>query len=280
MQKNNKVPKVSILLPTHNGAKWVRSAIESVLVQDYSEFELIVIDDASTDNVAAVVRDLAKNDSRVHYIKNEVNLGIQKTLNKGIALARGKYIARIDDDDMWSDIHKLGAQVEFLETHPDYMLVGTGTVIVNEEGNELFRFLAPETDNDIRKILLFRNCFTHSSVMFRSDIVRALRGYREDEETRHIEDYELWLRMGTKGKLHNLPLFSVRFMMRRGAISARYKPVQLYHALRIISRYRVYYRFYPLAWLFALVRYVGYRIFLFFPGFIQQLIVRIYKQGC
>jgi len=271
-------PRVSILLPTHNGAKWIESSIESVLNQSYSHFELIVINDASTDDTEAIVHGFVHKDARVIYIANEINLGIQKTLNKGLQLARGEYIARIDDDDVWIEEDKLERQVNFLDTHLDHVLVGTGTIVVNEEGAELFRFSPPPTDEGVRNRLLFKNCFTHSSVMFRKEVALSGGGYREDAVARHVEDYELWLRLGVKGKLGNLPMHGVRFMLRSGAIGARYKLLQLKNAIRLIQMYKQYYYRSFLAIIFAYIRYVGYVLLEKLPKSFQRRVFSFYKK--
>ena len=218
--------KVSIILPTYNGSRFIQRSIESILLQSFADFELLVIDDGSTDSTAEIIQEATRSDSRIVYLKNEKNLGIQKTLNKGLRAAKNEYIARIDDDDLWVDEDKLKKQVEFLDTHPDYVLVGTGVIIQNEEGAELFSFLNPQTDEEIRKKILGKNCFTHSSVMFRKSAAIKFGGYDESQETRHIEDYDLWLKLGTIGKIANLPCYSVRFTLRPGNISSKNKIVQ------------------------------------------------------
>ena len=198
---------ISIILPTYNGAGRIQEALLSVLGQSYLHWELLVVDDGSTDNTEELVKDLPCNEKRIIYIKNESNLGIQQTLNKGLKEAKGEYIARIDDDDMWIDKDKLLKQVEFLEKNKDCVLVGTGLVAVNEEGKEIFRTFNPELDAIIRNKILSKTCFTHSSVMFRKALAMQLGGYSELSEVRHIEDYDLWLKMGTVGKLANLPIY-------------------------------------------------------------------------
>lgn len=271
-------PRVSVLLPTHNGAAWIMRAIESVLGQTYSDLELIVINDASTDNTESVVEQFVHKDKRVVYVKNETNLGIQKTLNRGLQLARGEYIARVDDDDIWAENDKLERQVAFLDVNPDYVLLGTGTIVCNEKGEELFRFLAPETDEGVRKKILFKNCFTHSSVLFRKDRVLEMGGYHEDETSRHVEDYELWLRLGTVGRLGNLPFYAVRFTLRAGAIGARYKMTQLKNALTLTKMYKQYYHRYLLALCFGYIRYIAYALVEKMPISLQRHIFRMYKK--
>ena len=272
------IPKVSISLPTHNGARWIKDSIESVLSQSYANFELIVINDASTDDIEVVVESFVHRDARVVYVANETNLGIQKTLNKGLRLARGEYIARIDDDDVWAEKDKLERQIDFLDTHLDYVLVGTGTIVVNEDGVELFRFLSPVTDEDVKNKILFKNCFTHSSVMFRKEEVLSCGGYREDEIARHVEDYELWLRLGVIGKLGNLPTHGVRFMLRSGAIGARYKPMQLRNSIKLIQIYKQHYHRPFLAIVFAYIRHVGYVLVEELPKSFQRMIFGVYKK--
>jgi teichuronic acid biosynthesis glycosyltransferase TuaG len=106
-------PVISIILPTYNGATYISRAIESVAAQSYTDWELLVIGDGSTDTTAGIVAEYIKKDSRIQYVKNDSNLGIQKSLNRGLHLAQGKYIARIDDDDQWIDTEKLTKQLNF-----------------------------------------------------------------------------------------------------------------------------------------------------------------------
>ena len=118
-----KTPLISIILPVYNGENRLKEEIESVISQSYMDWELLVIDDGSTDNIKDIIDNFVKNDSRIRYIRSETNLGIQKTLNKGLKEARGKYIARIDDDDIWIDKDKLKVQLEFLENNKNYLFV-------------------------------------------------------------------------------------------------------------------------------------------------------------
>ena len=182
---------VTIIMPTYNGSKWLKNAILSIQNQTYKHWELIVVDDGSTDNTAQIVMDLMQNEPRIKYFKNEQNLGIQKTLNRGLKEAKGEYVARLDDDDSWPDPLKLKKQVDFLNENSTYVLVGTGVIIVNEEGKELFRYLLPEEDNVIRSKILSKNCFAHSSVLFRKDIVMNFGGYSEEEDKKNKKESEI-----------------------------------------------------------------------------------------
>ena len=241
---------VSIILPTYNGAARIGRAIDSVIAQTYTDWELIIIDDGSTDGIQASI----PSDARIRYIRNDTNLGIQKSLNRGIDEAKGKYIARIDDDDVWSDMTKLEKQVVFLDANPDYVLVGTGTVLVDEEGKEISRYMLPTTDQSIRAKLLRKNCFVHSSVMFRNIGIR----YSEDVQVCHAEDYDLWLRLGTQGKVANLPIYGVTFMVRKQSLTGQNRIIQAQRILGLSWKYKTKYPYAFIGVLIAFVRYLGF----------------------
>lgn len=260
-------PKVSIILPTYNGAKFIANSMESVAGQTFNDWELIVIDDGSTDDMSRIVSELAAKDSRIKYFKNDKNLGIQKSLNRGIKEAGGEYIARIDDDDVWADKDKLKKQVEFLENNRDYVLVGTGTIVVDEDDNEIARYLLPEEDDDIRKKILSKNCFTHSSILFKKDAVLRLGGYSEGKDVLHVEDYDLWLRLGKVGKLANLPFYGVKFTLRGGAISSTNKMEQFRKDIKLTRKYRNDYPKFPRALIFGYLRLYFY---IFFESIIPE----------
>lgn len=273
-------PKVSVVLPVYNGARFIRIALRSVLAQDFKEFEILVVDDGSTDGTVEIVREMARNDGRIRYFKNENNLGIQKTLNRGLAEAKGEYIARIDDDDEWIDPVKLTRQVSFLNAFPAYCLVGMGTVVVNECNQEQFRFQSPLSDKRIRKAILIKNCFTHSGVLFRKESVLRLGGYSEDVSVRHVEDYDLWLRLGRVGKLANLPFYATKFMLRGDAISSRNKTEQFRKDIGLVKKY---WNFYPHSFLSVVSgrsRLFLYVLFRFIPSrAVKNFLLKIYKSS-
>ncbi len=270
---------VTIIMPTYNGSKWLKNAILSIQNQTYKHWELIVVDDGSSDNTAQIVLDLMQNEPRIKYLKNEQNLGIQKTLNRGLKEAKGEYVARLDDDDSWPDPLKLQKQVTFLNENSSYVLVGTGVVMVNEEGKELFRYLLPEEDNVIRSKILSKNCFAHSSVLFRKDIVMNFGGYSEEEDVKHFEDYDLWMKLGTVGKLHNLPIYGLAYRMREGSLSATNRLLVFKKLLNHINKYKKSYPKYLIALIRAYLRYVLYSIYIRIPKkFSLNKIVKLYKE--
>lgn len=231
----NADPKVTVIVPTYNRAGLLGRAIGSILSQSFPDFELIIIDDASTDGTKAYLDDLARKDSRVRPVHNTENNypDISKNLNAGLAMARGKYIARLDDDDYWCDDDKLKKQVEFLDSHPDYVVAGGGTIVVDDGDNERFRYYKAENDADIRSRALFANPFTHSTVMFRHDIAVEVGGYGN---FKNAEDWDLWLKMGMKGKLYNFPEYFVRYLLNdksKTVIFKRSQSVEIMSVLRL-----------------------------------------------
>ena len=205
------VPLVSIIMPTYNRVDMLERAIESVFNQSFTDWELIIIDDASTDETEKRMTDLDSREPAVRYMRipKIENKGISEYLNIGLRNARGKYIARIDDDDYWCHKDKLKLQVDFIEKNPEYVVVGGGVILVDANGEELFRYLKKETDEEIRSYALFSNPFTHATVLFKKDLALKLGGYKI---IKHVEDMELWLRMGKHGKLYNMKEYFITYM--------------------------------------------------------------------
>ncbi|MBK9404742.1 MAG: glycosyltransferase family 2 protein [Ignavibacteria bacterium] len=204
-------PKVSIIIPTYNRVKMLEKSIESVFAQSYKDWELIIIDDASNDETEERMKQLSSREKSVRYMRipKIEGKGISEYLNIGLRNSKGEYIARIDDDDFWCHKDKLKMQVEFLDENPEYVVVGGGVILVDENGTELFRYLKKETDEEIRRFALFSNPFTHATVMFRKETAMKLGGYRI---MKHVEDMELWLRMGKVGKLYNMKEYFITYM--------------------------------------------------------------------
>lgn len=274
-------PLVSIILPTYNGARYIAAAIESVRAQTYTSWELIVLSDGSTDETASIVGEYGRNDARIIFVEHEQNLGIQKTLNKGLSLAKGTYIARIDDDDRWSAPDKLRQQVAYLEDHPDTVLVGTGAVVVDEYGTELFRYTLPQRDGDIRRALLGKNCFVHASVLFRKDAAVSCGGYSESIEQRHIEDYDLWLKLGTQGLVANLDMYGVTLIERSGSITATNRVIQAKRMRAEVILFRKKYPRFVRGYFVSCMRLVFFAIYRYLPfkEYLTPLIKAAYKRA-
>jgi glycosyltransferase involved in cell wall biosynthesis len=275
-----KSPHVSIILPTHNGVRTIAKAIESIRAQTYADWELIIVNDGSTDNTREYLTRVCERDERIVVLENPSNLGIQKTLNRGLSVARGVYIARIDDDDIWIHSDKLHSQVAFLDQHPEYVLVGTNGTIVDERGQYLGTYHLPETDSDIRNRMLFKNCFLHPSVLIRRSAVEVSGRYDERPSVQHIEDYALWLRIGCIGLYANIPLVGVQLMVRRDSLTFRNRIKQAQRMRSLIRVYKNEYPHYMIARAILLVRIIGFRILRFIPlpSSLVYAIQRLYKR--
>lgn len=274
------MPIISIILPTHNGAKFIRRAIESVRAQSLKDWELIIVNDGSTDTTGTLITEIGSIDSRIRIILFTENKGIQKALNEGLIQAKAEYIARIDDDDVWSDQKKLEKQLAYMTSHPDCVLVGTGLIVQDEQGNELYRFLNPAEDEQIRSLILYRNCFSHSTVLFKKSAAMKFSGYDESEATKHTEDYDLWLKLGTIGTFANLPEYAVRFTSRLGAISNTNKLSQFRKQLALTKSYQGKYPNYLANRLKSQLRYDLYWLFgKLIPARAQDWFIRFYKRS-
>jgi cellulose synthase/poly-beta-1,6-N-acetylglucosamine synthase-like glycosyltransferase len=194
-------PLVSVVLSVHNGAADLPKAVDTILAQTFSNFELIAINNGSTDGTAAVLDGI--RDTRVRVFHQD-NIGFPGALNRGIALARGRYIGRQDHDD-WAKPTRLERQVKFLDANPDCALVGTRAEIwVGDEKTQ--RVHDHPTDNAALQFeLLFDNPFVHSSMMLRKSALDTVGGYSIDRARQPPEDYELWSRIARRYKVANLP---------------------------------------------------------------------------
>lgn len=230
--KMEKQPLVSIILPAYNSEKYIQRAVESALNQSYKNIEVIIIDDSPNDKTMNIVFEIRKRDDRAVYIKNENRLGFVKSMNKGIRMAQGEYIARLDSDDYWCDRNKLEKQVRFLEDHRDYVLCGGGCISIDDAGRELYKWLYLE--KDARKTIFFENQFIHSTVVFRKDAYELAGGY--DEQLDYCEDWDLWLKMGKIGKLYNFQDYFVCYLQGSQNRSDRRKECKV--AIRLRKKYR------------------------------------------
>lgn len=193
-------PTVTVLIPVHNRARYIRDAIDSILAQSFADFELLIIDDASTDGSVDAVT--SYRDRRLRLLCNETNLGIPGSRNRGIDEARGEFLAFLDSDDR-ARPERLARQVAFLRDHPDYAAVGSWIEWMSEEGKPLGRIKRKAVAAEqIAAERLFRSCLENSAAMARTAI---LRGYRHREHIKLGSDYDLWARIAADYKLAALP---------------------------------------------------------------------------
>lgn len=231
MERELKMPRVSVVLPVRNGMAHLPLAVESILGQTFRDFEFIIVDDASTDDTAAYLDGLL--DARVRVIRNEQSVGVARSLNKAIATARGEYIARQDADDV-SLPERLEAQASYLDCHPQIAVLGSPATIINGDGDAIGAWHVPFADIDIQWRLLFDNCIIHPSVMIRGSVLRACGGYPEEAEFSLAEDYELWFRIGRGHGFANLQQRLINFRIHRGSVSNRDRDRQRQQVRRIV----------------------------------------------
>lgn len=204
----NNHPKITVLMPAYNAGNYIASAIESVLTQTFSDFELLIINDGSTDNTQQIIETF--KDDRIIVI-NQQNQGISRSLNTGLEQAKAKFIARFDADDICNDT-RLEKQYDFLISHSEYIIVGTDAEYISESGEHLCYFhCSAHTHEQIMNDIFLYCPFTHSSVMYKKEVVLRCGGYPVDAHT--FEDYLLWVKLSSYGKFYNLPepLIKVRF---------------------------------------------------------------------
>lgn len=184
--------KISVLMGVYNGGEYLEAAIVSILNQSFRDFEFIIIDDASTDNSPKVLKEWAERDPRIVLMHNQTNLGLTKTLNLGIAKARGEWIARQDADDR-SLPDRFSRQLAFLQRHPEVGIVGTGAWIIDQQGKrEAIPKLLPATHPEILWNVILQNPFYHTSTLFKR---RLALEHPYDEILPFGQDFELWGRL-------------------------------------------------------------------------------------
>jgi glycosyltransferase involved in cell wall biosynthesis len=210
-------PRVTVLTAFHNEERFLSATIDSVLKQSFADFELLLVDDASTDRSAEIVRGIA--DPRIRLLSNESNLGLTKSLNRGIALARGEYVARLDANDLCLP-ERLRLQVAYLDAHPNVGVVGgqAGWIDVHGRPVRHLESTRPVTELGIEWYSIFSPPIVHSTAMFRLDVVRdQLGGY--DEKWTVGQDADLWERVGEQNRVANLAAEVIRFRIDPRSIS-------------------------------------------------------------
>ncbi len=207
------LPLVSVTMPVYNAEKYIKQAIDSILNQTYTNFELVIVNDGSTDRSKEII--LSYLDNRILYIENESNIGIAKTRNKCIQHASGKYIAVLDNDDIALPL-RLEKQVEFLESDSSYGLCGCFYEIIDGDGLLVSKMKLPVTDKEVKTYLLFDNCFCNSSVMVHSYLLKE-RFYSEGYDM--IEDYHFLYTVSEFKKLFIIPFYITQYRVHGKNIS-------------------------------------------------------------
>lgn len=211
------MPKVSVIMPVYNGEKYLKESIESILNQTFSDFEFIIIDDCSTDRSLKIIEEY--NDSRIKLIRNEKNIGTTRSLNFGIGVAVGKYIARMDCDDV-SMPERFEKQVLFLQKNRDIGVCGSWVETIGDVVGEVWKY--PVSSEEIKAYLLFASCIVHPSVMIRKESLGSLR---YDDDFTNAQDYELWTRMTDSTIMSNFPEVLLKYRVNKKSQSNPSKKV-------------------------------------------------------
>lgn len=228
MQDNTEMvenPEISILMSVYNGDVFVTEAVESILGQTFTDFEYIIIDDASTDKTSEILAQYAAQDPRIRIFKNEKNMGLTASLNLGLVHAKGKYIARMDSDDL-SLRERLMTQYWFMEEHPPVVAVGSAVVVIDEQGRQLGEKSLAISTEEIKSKMLFNNQFIHSTLFLKADVLKESGGY--NETFKKSQDYELMLRLSSRYPVVNLKEKLLQFRLHGDSLSWTSRDQQQY----------------------------------------------------
>lgn len=184
-------PIISIIMSVYNGEKYLSQSIESILRQTFKDFEFIIVDDASTDSSYRIIQEYAKSDERIIIIKNPSNLGLAQSLNIALSHARGNFIARMDADDIALE-NRLEAQLSYLKENPEIVLIGSSVYFVDSKNNIVSRTHVSSDPEILKKQLYYQNICAHPTWMFKREILKDLKGYRDLPVA---QDYDFLLRL-------------------------------------------------------------------------------------
>lgn len=204
-----------------NAAPYVQAAVDSILNQSYSDYEFIIIDDGSTDQSPKLLR--AYTDPRITLLTNDQNIGLTLSLNRGLAVARGRYVARMDADDI-SLPDRFKRQIEFLDLHPEIDVLGTHMEIISKDGQGIGQYSVPTTHGAIIWSLLFGLAIAHPTVFIRRDALMRVGGYSSD--VLRAQDFALWTEMSKTSRFANLPEVLHQYRSQSGMISQKHAAEQ------------------------------------------------------
>ena len=231
-------PKVSVLMSVYNGSRYLQKSIESILNQTFADFEFIIINDCSTDNTEKIIREYSEKDERIILINNSENLGLTKSLNKGLSHAQGEFIARMDYDDITIS-NRLEKQVEYLRQNPNCVAVGSEILIIDPDGSPIGIKGQSVKHEQIEQILLSGRggAIVHPSVMMSRLALEKVNGY--NPEFVLAQDLDLFLRLAEIGVLANLPQVLLKYRQHFNRVTDKRRDIQLNTAFEIVNRARV-----------------------------------------
>lgn len=228
------IPTVSVLMPVFNGDQYLANAIDSVLAQTFRDFEFIIFDDGSTDGTTKILQNFEKSDNRIRVYHQSKNLGIVATLNKSLTLAKGKYIARMDADDICLP-DRLENQIAFLEKHPEVGVLSGNIQLIDCNGKTSTFLKFPESNTKILWSFCYFCPIVHPAVMMRRQIVLDAGGYRNVRP--HAEDYDLWIRLSQNTQFANLPRVLLKLRKHESNITVLHQSKNVASSIKISQEF-------------------------------------------
>lgn len=215
-------PIVTVVMPVYNAGLFLSEAVESILNQAFQNFELLLFDDCSTDNSISIIKSF--HDERIKSFFSPVNRGYVHHLNEGLRIAKGKYIARMDADDI-SDLQRLERQVTFMENNPQIGICGTSITVIDNNNKIVRNELYEVEDSKLRVKLMINSCFAHPSVIFRKNVLKEHNLFY-NPDLMPAEDYALWCELSAVTKLANLPETLLKYRSHEEQITKRKRHLQ------------------------------------------------------
>ena len=223
--------RVSVIMTVFNGERYLRQAVDSILAQTFDGFELLIVDDASSDSTPEILATLAAGDARIRILRNETNLGPYPSANRALEVACAPIIVRMDADDV-STPGRIARQLAFLDANPDHLLVSSSYLAMDEEGRTLYTKRKSADNACAQWLLRFRMCFEHPGSCFRAYLPNG-EPVRYDESHAVAQDYELFSRLALAGKVAILPEVLFHYRVHASNITSTRKKEQKTNALRI-----------------------------------------------
>lgn len=248
-------PKVSLVMAVYNGERFLKESIESILAQSFKDFEFIIIDDGSIDATPSILHAYSSIDPRVKIISNEKNIGLTRSLNKGIGVCSGAYIARMDAGDT-SEPERFTRQVLFLDNNKNCGLVGTWGYVIDEDNKKIGEMKYPTDDRSLKKDLIKYNPFVHSSIMVRANILKQVGFYNENWI--YAQDYELYFRISRCSEVANIADHLVSYRVYSKSITNTKNKKQTLFALKARLTAIKNGQYSPLSFVYFIKPLIGY----------------------
>lgn len=231
--------KVSINIVTKNRCKLLKGALDSVLAQSFSNYEVVVVNDGSTDGTQMVIDSYKSQFSHFRTIINNESVGVKAARQQALDNSTGEFVANLDDDDTWIDPGKIAAQVVYLDQHPSIGLVGTFACLRDYSENTNYRWEPPYTNTEIKNHILIRSCFMNPTVMFRRMLAEQVGGYKKSPQ--YCEDTSLWMRIGRISEIANLTTVTTEIRLNNDGLTRSKNLELIKYTIQLILEHRDYY---------------------------------------